>query len=749
MMKIFSKKFYGVLINVSVVGLGITLACAGGDWFEYGSSNFTPEAFADSSYKPFFYSDAFYYEIGYDQAHDKRFNEANVKDWAGYLAHKPSEPELKYLLTTASFETIDSISSYVLGKTAALPRSVQGFEVFKNRSDKKISDFITYLVAAKKCETFSLNGLEDEWNYGPKENKKAININLLKRDLEEGLNNSSHPFLKQRYWFQTVRFHYFKSNPQTAVNYFESNEAKFPRNKLFYRGLAYAAGGYYKLKNYAKANYNFSKVYDSCPELKTVAHYSFHPQNENDWKATLALCKTNDERATLWQMLGVFYGDAKRAITEIHKLNPKSEKLDLLLTRAINIEEQKFLTGNEVWPSSPRETDKQNNEQSLLSLVGKIAESGNTNKPYLWHIAAGYLHMLEKNYNAAKSHYLKAESALPNTELIRSQLRLLKLINTLGAATRIDAKLENQVLKDIRWLHEGSHPKLRSHDALEWIKQTMANKYIRQKDLVKAECFKSNSSFYLSDKNVEAMKSFLDQPRKTAYEQLCKDLYTMQKTDLLEYQAIRLALDDKLTDAITVLETVGDGGQLPGNPFNGRILDCHDCDHAAPQKIKYTKLSLLKKMKEMQDKIAVGEDVYNNALLLAHAHYNITHFGNARFFYESKVLGSGHYSPFGIDSSYRNYLTDMKTANKYYALALKSAETDEQKARCQYMLAKCERNKWYNETFFNNSANEYGENNKGDFKAWNGFQALKQYSNTQYYKEVVRECGYFRSYLSK
>ena len=106
--------------------------------------------------------------------------------------------------------------------------------------------------------------------------------------------------------------------------------------------MAYAAGAYYKLKNYSKANYYYSKVYDGCNALKTVAHYSFHPQEENDWKATLALCANNEEKITLWQMLGVFYSDETRAMKEIYQLNPHSEKLNLLLTRAINKEELRF-----------------------------------------------------------------------------------------------------------------------------------------------------------------------------------------------------------------------------------------------------------------------------------------------------------------------------------------------------------------------------------------------------------------------
>jgi hypothetical protein len=63
------------------------------------------------------------------------------------------------------------------------------------------------------------------------------------------------------------------------------------------------------------------------------------------------------------------------------------------------------------------------------------------------------------------------------------------------------------------------------------------------------------------------------------------------------------------------------------------------------------------------------------------------------------------------------------------------------------MLAKCERNQWYNKTVYNN--NEYADRNLPDFLPWNGFKALQQYPNTQFYKEAIKECGYFRTYTQK
>ena len=148
----------------------------------------------------------------------------------------------------------------------------------------------------------------------------------------------------------------------------------------------------------------------------------------------------------------------------------------------------------------------------------------------------------------------------------------------------------------------------------------------------------------------------------------------------------------------------------------------------------------------MEDKIKAGTDVYTNAMLLANAYYNITWYGNARAFYDCKVDGPFYYSA----NFYDNAPSSMELATKYYTLGLKSAKTDEQKAKCHFMLAKCERNKYYDEKIFNNK--DYRDGDHGtqpDFLAWNGFVSLKQYANTQFYKEAIKECGYFKTYVRK
>ena len=87
-------------------------------------------------------------------------------------------------------------------------------------------------------------------------------------------------------------------------------------------------------------------------------------------------------------------------------------------------------------------------------------------------------------------------------------------------------------------------------------------------------------------------------------------------------------------------------------------------------------------------------------------------------------------------------------AQRNDCLALEKATDDEQRAKCHYLLAKCDRNEWYNRNYYNNPENEY----KYDEQVYTNlkvFDGLSQYSQTKYYQEVLRECGYFRTYLKR
>jgi hypothetical protein len=743
MKKRFTNKLRVFLISTCILLTGyiVVKACAGGDYEDGYNSNIAPETFVDSAYTPFFYSDLFYYSINYDDAHDVRFNEANVAEWHAFLGSEMKPETIDFLLTKVGYQTIKSTYSFYLGRNM-LPDSIRKYSADFHLNSPKKKAFLQYLTLAKSCENFATDNQEDYWDRKPKPKKTSLdNINAV--SIQKLMQQETEPFIKERYWFQLVRYNFFNDLPN-CVPAFDNNKKDFENSVMYYRSMAYAAGAYYKQKNYSKANYYYSLVFAGNDALKTVAHYSFHPQEEKDWQQTLSLCTNNKERITLWQMLGVFYADEMRSMKEIYKIAPSDASIDLLLTRLIN----RIEMGDKATPKAILED---------YNWCRQITDENKVGNPFLWNVSTGYLAYLNNDAVTAKKYYDAAGKKMPNTALAKSQLRLMQLLNQVASLKTITATDEMALLPEFQWLYNLTDSIAPSHlrftNAQGVIKTALAKKYAAQGDLVKSECFVTHPEFYVSEKNVNDLKAFLSNEHQNAYDVLCWNFSAKKENDLWEYQAVLATFKDDLDQAITLMRKAGgnEDSTLSGNPFNGKIVDCHDCDHAQKQKVIYSKLSFLQKMKELKDNVVAQKDIYNNALLLANGYYNITHYGNARIFYEGAVLGSYQSTPYDIDSVFKPMLTNNALATKYYRLALQSATDDEQKAKCLYMIAKCERNDWYNKTFFNSRNNDpsYGNDSKVDFITWNAFSALRKYKNTQYYKDIIQECGYFKTAMEK
>lgn len=742
-MKTSLKKLLALFSFALLTTTGVLLACA--DWFVgYDSdSSFTPEVFADESYSPLFYSPQEpFYRINYDTEHRSRFNNDITSDWSTYLKGKMSEDDVKYLLLEAEANTDADLLFKAVQNKKGLP---QRFATL-NLNDEKIKAFINFLHFAKVIEACSTQ-TPYSWDYEEPANMPKVEQKTID-ELTKLYTLAKDPFIKNRLWFQVLKGSFYSANTKNVVDFFEKTKATAPDNLLYYRALAYVAGVHYSEKRYGISNYLYSVVFDKCPEMRVVATYNFHPIENSDYKASLDLAKTADEKAALWAVLG-FYLDEKQSMQEIYKLNPKSAHLDYLLTRFINIKEAGVNDFERRSSAQYRAKMKEIVSSEDLQFVTTIAKENKTNNPFLWNSAAGYLNVFAGKYDEATQFFDKAEKAgLKETAAIfksKEQIRILRLINTLCAMNKVDAKMEAKLLPELTWLYSdlGNDEIFRSGNVVRWSKQMLSSFYKDQKNAVMAELFDRDNNFYVAMDNVEMMKAFF-MKEKSPWETLAAKQYSLTIADLYDYQGVVSAYNGELDKAITLFAAANGTTELPGNPFNGKIKDCHDCDHAAPQKVKYTKLTFVQKMKEMQDHLIKGEDVYNNSLLLANAHYNMTYFGNARVFYYGDIIDQGSNY---IKKEFQPIIFNCSKAKELYQKAFDAAANDEQKAKCVYMMAKCERNDFYARKYHGN--NEFYGDPDVSFLAWEGFRKLKSnYAHTKYYKDVINECGYFNKYVS-
>ena len=55
--------------------------------------------------------------------------------------------------------------------------------------------------------------------------------------------------------------------------------------------------------------------------------------------------------------------------------------------------------------------------------------------------------------------------------------------------------------------------------------------------------------------------------------------------------------------------------------------------------MEYTKISFLRKAKQLKDRIAQGKDVYHSAIQLGNAFCNTSFYGVSRQFYHNEIIG--------------------------------------------------------------------------------------------------------------
>jgi hypothetical protein len=753
-----SKKF---LLIFSVFGLsagGIVWACS--DYgFDYEYSSFSPEAFVAKEYTPFFYTEyiSYYGDYYYSENSTSRYNDVIVNEWYGYFNDKLDKKSLEYLLTKATTKGVDSVYNHIKGKIAVLPDGMPPLKTLK-LDKKKVNAFFDYLLLAKSTEVFAATDVTYSWEPQPEIDAPAA----LEEQILKQLKRAKDPFIKQRIWFQLVRYYYFmergdptiSTETSKTLNAFNTYKSTFPQNMMYHRALGYVAGWYYKNKNYAMSNYLNSLCYNYSMEAKIPAEWSFRPQEETDWSKTLEMAKTTAEKATLWHLLGIHY-DPQRAIQEIVKLDPKSEKLDLLLARIVNKTEYSL---DNFYQSAPDSAAKQSLKQNT-ALVSNIALKNNTAKPYFWNLAAGYLNFMNQDYTAARSFYNTAKKQLPKDDkLVIAQYKILDWTLYVKELKNIDAKTEAQMIEPLNWfanLKEGKDtiPSLRFYKALDESISNVAERYKKQGDVIKANVFKSYFDFYTDNNKIEQMKTLLQKQYKTAFEQTMLRYYPFDMHDLYYHQSQVLTYEDKIDEAIVMMNKSQSGGfVMPANPFNSRINDCHDCDHEAkPAKDLYA-IDVLKTMQNIKAEIKQGKNVYKNAYLLANAFYNISFYGNSRTFYQAKVMQVEGNTPFEIPKAFREMLLSNKIAEKYYLMAANAAKTKEQKARCTFMASKCERNESYNRAYNKpkNANSSYWDVNIEPVFFGKYFSVLKsQYEDTQFYEEAIKECGYLKSYDQK
>ena len=468
------KSYFKKLVIVFSLGFIIFLGNV------YKFSNYFHKQHIDEKHNsiatPFFYlSEQTYYDIDFGTNYTSRYNDAIVKEWNEFLKGKIPKRKLSYfLLDNNSYPEILKTHTAINNHKTI---SGKGF----GSKDEDIKKFFEFLVYSKEIEKSSV-ATHFSWNYD--DVKSAVVNDTIIEQVEEKFKSTDNKFLKNRYWFQAIKSKFYSINSQKTISFFESTKESVPKNILYYRALAYIAGVYSKNKNYGMSNYLYSIIFENCPEMRTLMAYNFHPQNELDFKTSLNLAKTKEEKIALWALYG-FYADEEIALEEIYNLNPKSKHLERLLTKFINNYETKL---NNLAIESTIINDSKmsgNYNQETIQLIKKIAKVKKTLDPNKWLIASGYISILKGEFVAAQKIF---DSTIAfNSEAQYEEIRTLKLINNLSQIKKLNSNEYTKQEPEIVWVLS-----LNSKDSNIAFRQNNVSKWIRN---YKLQLYKSTVFF--------------------------------------------------------------------------------------------------------------------------------------------------------------------------------------------------------------------------------------------------------------
>lgn len=240
--------------------------------------------------------------------------------------------------------------------------------------------------------------------------------------------------------------------------------------------------------------------------------------------------------------------------------------------------------------------------------------------------------------------------------------------------------------------------------------------------------------------------AFFDKPKKTAFEELLISTYKYTKSDLLAIKGTVLINQHRFKEAVDIFNKIGYSGYLLADPFVIHINDCHDCDIRDSNKTSYTQLSFAKRMLELDSLASHNKkkaDKYY--FLMANGFYNISYFGNC-------WNASSNSRDFYYDQMYNEYkdweFYDCSKAQEYYEKARQLNKDKEFAAKCCFMASKCEQNSFYN-NLYKMRFKKDGDYLKEKLKYREYFGLLKEkYSNTQFFKEALKECKYFNHFVT-
>ena len=656
-----------------------------------------------------------------------------------------------------------------------------------------------YIDFAKKCSTsFNYRNNSNSWDYDVILKDKSIDKTELLTELNTLLKTEKNQQLKARYYYQIIRILHYSKSWNEAVQFYESTiEGKLPKNEIYYYIVDQVAGCYYSIKKYDKAAYLFTKVLNNSIDRKKSAYLSFNFCSNKSAEGKSFFKNIEDEKDLLLIKSLRGFSDEINNINKFIKLDNNDNRVELLFMRALSNVERN------VWPKDIGldnktlpylEEDKKRDK--LLLIAEQQANAANIKNKDFWKISSSYLSFINKDLEKAKIKLAEVNS-------FSNQKKVLSIIYEVFSWDSIKSKDEDYIYKVLNdypindtndWVNDSENDDFRN-----FILDKIAHTYYKNGELAKAFLVHNNLDVLVNTSSLQllnALNDFYYKQNKSAFEtQLLNQ--ASENTNFIDYinvqKGIYYLYNANPEQAVVYFNKSSSylsNAYIPDTIFSNNIKECFDCEEEKVMVDKVYKAKLFSFIKPSFTKKQLASNLLELIqltkgtkqseaklanYLLANYYYNISNTGYYRGLisgrnsnccdynyisyaddnYRETKVGSdviqkqSGYNLYNLTNYGKLYFETSKTAHKYYQQTIDMSNDNELNARCSYLIAKCELNKYYNEgsnDVYTMTISKYSDIELPKSK---GFKLLKEnYSDTEFHKLIIKECSYYKYYSS-
>lgn len=751
------------------------------------------------------------YQFLYSDEEPVKESLINAEAWVKHLGSAVKVSDVEQLMYKSNTETANLASNQQKSTWSNLPDSVRGNTFLKTLIDGKHEAERAYFIFTKKQEPIT-NIQHSYWDPDTRNFKEIIQFaELAEQQIAKYPKNS---FLYIRYAYQAARLYLFGHEYTNSMTTYEKYLQPVKGNDAILNwALSNYAGAVRKNGDGAKAAYLFSKLFTMSPERRILAYSNFHYITASDAEI-FQYAKNDADKFNINAIIGFGNsGRALKYLSECYQLDPANTINAVLLGREVNKIEaemnESFYLNRDSYTYYSRNEDKGDAKKyldSVRTFALQLYRDKKYVQPQLGLITAAYLSWINKENTLAKEYLSEIKESELKPKLV-DQLQITRLLTQLTDWQNSKQLDEIKLTQTLTWLEEKAkldgkndtnEPRW-NYNAFEHsnyslicrniLQNLVVKHYLNTQDTamaslaaVKADIFYnygfaqdsleenmqwSTMHFWensLTPKTLLKIRNLLTDngQQQTLSKFLLKDIKHFNRdylTELLGTTYLRELDFQKAAKTLAGLPKdhkemeiknwySEEQEDLKPNPFIVTINDY-------PKKYgkqSTTKLKYAERMARLENAIKTEKNNQKKAeyyFQMATGIYQTSTYGNAWSMVSYEWSSIDNHAASTLHWQ-RNYL-QTKSAKEWYNKA-RSLSTDRDfKAKCTFMLAKCEQkdfvytneSRWqYYDSPLKNPFYRFAMQNKY-------FKELgAQYKDTPFFTIASRECTYLRDFLN-